>query len=621
MKSVRHLLLACLLLPILGAPLGAQGATEDEIARLRQKIAEARSRAPKGPLPSAEPRPAIVAASAAVKVFKPRPQPPLVAAAAEQSGPAAAQAVASAMLDSVRQEVKRMLAAVEVEVQRLKADAVREARANATASVAEHGSAVPASATPAVAVAKPTPLVSSVTKKAPSHTIQPIFFARTRGESWDWFDQGPAGKYEYAGATIRAGLAGQSAHFGWRAEISVPMLAGLPDDAALPAPVGQLGIGASHFVSSGRKQGVVGILPRQLWVRLGMANKGAAVQLGRFDFNDGAERAPKHKTLAAVRAQRINQRLIGTFGFSHVQRSFDGVHASFDRDGERVTLAAVRPTEGVFAATRAKTLDVDIVYGSWSRDLSFGRSAADLRVFAIYSEDRRTGVKVDNRPLAARQADRASPRVTTLGAHWLQVIPTHLGPVDLLAWGALQRGAWGALDQRSAAFTLEAGLQPAGVRGRPWLRSGLVRASGDKDSADDKHETFFQILPTPRAYARFPFYNMMNSDELFVSLQLQPHAKVTLRGGAHRLRLSEAADLWYAGGGAFEAESFGYAGRPANGFRDLATVADLTAEYRPGRRWAVELYGAAAQGGAVIDRIYPGGGSGRFAYLETRYTW
>ncbi|MHB1297918.1 MAG: alginate export family protein [Gemmatimonadaceae bacterium] len=454
--------------------------------------------------------------------------------------------------------------------------------------------------------------------------MQPTLSVRTRLEGWDWFDAGPEGKYAYGAATIRAGLAGQSSRFAWRAELAVPVLVGLPDDAVRPAPAGQLGAGASTFAASGMVRDVLVVLPRQLWVRVGRAGEGANLQLGRFDFNDGAERTPRNATLATVRSQRINQRLIGTFGFSHVQRSFDGLQASLDRPGERWTLTAMRPTEGVFAAknTSARTLEVDLLYASWSRDIALARGAADLRVFAIHNEDRRRGVvKTDNRALATRQAEIDGPSVTTVGAHWLQVVPTRAGAVDLLAWGALQQGAWGALDHRAMALALEAGFQPQGVRGKPWLRGGLLRTSGDADAADGTHGTFFPVTPTPRVYARFPFYNMANSDEYFGTLQVQPHKIVSVRAGLHRLRLSSAQDFWYVGGGAFEKQSFGYAGRPANGSRDLALVADLSAEYRPHRRWAIELYGGTASGGTVIDRIYPGGGDGRLAYVETRYTW
>jgi hypothetical protein len=54
--------------------------------------------------------------------------------------------------------------------------------------------------------------------------------------------------------------------------------------------------------------------------------------------------------------------------------------------------------------------------------------------------------------------------------------------------------------------------------------------------ADNDHTTFFHVLPTPRIYARTPFYNLMNSEDLFAQFRIRPHARVSLRTDARRLR-------------------------------------------------------------------------------------
>ena len=69
------------------------------------------------------------------------------------------------------------------------------------------------------------------------------------------------------------------------------------------------------------------IFPKQLYLRFdGLGgDKGHTLQIGRFTFLDGSEVAPKNATLSALKRDRINQRLIGDFGWSDVGRSFDGV--------------------------------------------------------------------------------------------------------------------------------------------------------------------------------------------------------------------------------------------------------------------------------------------------------
>jgi hypothetical protein len=209
----------------------------------------------------------------------------------------------------------------------------------------------------------------------------------------------------------------------------------------------------------------------------------------------------------------------------------------------------------------------------------------------------------------------------TFGGHLLRLLPLGAGKADVLLWGAVQTGDWGTQDHRANAWAAEAGYQPKSSGLKPWLRIGYYRSSGDSEPGDSRHETFFQVLPTPRIYARFPFFNGMNSEDGFVQAILRPGKQWTLRADAHRLRLTEGADLWYQGGGAYQRETFGYAGRPGNGRRDFATLYDLSAEYALNPQTSFSLYLATARGGKVIERIYPRGANAAFGYLEVTRRW
>jgi hypothetical protein len=65
------------------------------------------------------------------------------------------------------------------------------------------------------------------------------------------------------------------------------------------------------------------------------------------------------------------------------------------------------------------------------------------------------------------------------------------------------------------------------------MRAGINSGSGDPDPNDRDHETFFQMLPTVWLYAQFPFYNMMNNQDVFVQWLLTPHPKVNVRLDFH----------------------------------------------------------------------------------------
>jgi len=163
----------------------------------------------------------------------------------------------------------------------------------------------------------------------------------------------------------------------------------------------------------------------------------------------------------------------------------------------------------------------------------------------------------------------------------------------------------------------EVGWQPTALdRIKPWFRGGYDYGSGDSNPTDRQHGTFFQVLPTPRVYARFPFFNMMNSADAFGELILRPASSVTLRADIHALRLADADDLWYLGGGAFQPATFGYTGRPSNGQSSLATLYDASADYGITSHVALGIYYGYADGKPVTQATYVTGNRAHFGYGE-----
>jgi hypothetical protein len=323
----------------------------------------------------------------------------------------------------------------------------------------------------------------------------------------------------------------------------------------------------------------------------------------------------------------VAQRLVGPFGWSHVGRSFDGAHYSFDRSGTNVTALLARPTEGAFQVNGwGEVDDVTLGYASATVPIGAKDGAADARAFAIWYRDARFDdrpelLAVDSRPAAVRREDREAISIATFGAHLADVYVSGPATFDVLVWGAVQGGSWGTLSHGAGALALEGGVQPAELPWRPWLRASWFRSTGDDDPTDDHHGTFFQILPTPRPYARTPYFNLMNLEELAGSIILRPSTRTTVRLDLRGLRLTEAGDLWYSGGGAFETESFGYAGRPSNGERGLGQLFDASVDHRLSRWLTFTAYGGIVSGGEVVERVYPASATARFGYLELEYRW
>jgi len=439
---------------------------------------------------------------------------------------------------------------------------------------------------------------------------------RVRVEDWNWF-QSSTGTPDYTmGASVlRLGVAQKRSWFDWQIEAEQPTLFGNPEHATAPAPQGALGLGANYFASNGTWS--MNAFPRQTYVRLhGRNSRDTALTLGRFEFVEGAEMPGKDPTVTTLLRERIAQRLVGNFSFSEVGRSFDGAAFSQTRGEWNLTTMAGRTTRGVFQTDGWGNLDVDIQYAALTRSMQ--KSTLEWRVFGLGYHDGRDVLKADNRSTPLRSVDHQNIRIGTVGGNLIKAYHMQRGTADFLAWGAYQFGNWGMLTQRATAGAVEAGYQLSSPM-KPWLRVGYFRGSGDANPNDATHGTFFQALPTPRIYARLPFYNLMNNEDGFVELSFAPVKKLRVRADAHALRLSNSADLWYQGGGAYDHVTFGYSGRPSSGARSLANLFDLCTDVDVSRSVSLTGYAGFAQGKSVIAAIYPRGRNAAFAYLELNY--
>lgn len=439
-----------------------------------------------------------------------------------------------------------------------------------------------------------------------------------RYEAWDWFPAKGENSYGYSGSLLRLMFSQKTQSYDWGVELAAPILLGIPDHAVLPAPQGQLGLGGSYYAANHNSQYAAGIFVKQAFLRLKTGH--SSVRFGRFEFTDGGEVTPKDPTLAIIKRDGISQRLIGIFGFADVQRSFDGAQYNYSNGSWNVTAFSAVPDRGVFQVDGWGWVKTPVTYAALTKQATFGSSKAEWRLFGIYYNDDRGVLKTDNRSAAVRSHDLGGIDIGTYGGHYIQAIPTSAGTFDLLGWGALQTGRWGLLTQRSGAGAVEAGFQPAIAKPvRPWVRGGYFYSSGDNNPNDKTHGTFFAILPTPRVYARLPFFNEMNNRDLFGELMLRPNKKLTLRSDVHGIWLANRNDLWYSGGGAFQPWTFGFSGRPSNGATGLATLYDISADCQLNRAVSLGLYFGYARGGAVVAHIFPGDSDAKFGFVEVNY--
>jgi hypothetical protein len=446
---------------------------------------------------------------------------------------------------------------------------------------------------------------------------------RARVYAWDWFKPNSGNNdYQYPGNIFRLNLCTTTQATDLNVEFAVPFMFALPTNAIGTGPQqGMLGFGANYFSANDGHRNVAMIFPKQLYAKFKLGgNKDNTLQLGRFTFLDGTEITPKDETLKALKQDRVNQRLLGDFGFSDVGRSFDGLHYSYSSsESNNLTVIAAVATRGVFQVDGWGWNRAGFGYAAYTQEWGTGHHVADTRAFVIEYDDWRRVLKTDNQPASLRTANTGNIVINTFGGHSIHALDTSSGTIDLMIWGVGQTGRWGVQKQRSVALEAEAGFQPKGSRLKPWVRGGYTWGSGDDNPLDNTHGTFFQLLPTPRPYARFPFFNMMNNADIYGAVILRPNSKVTIWSQFDSLRLASRSDLWYTGGGVFQPWTFGYTGRSTSGSRSLANLYDTSIEYRESRKVTYTVYFGYAQGLAVMEQIYPKGKNGKFGYAELLY--
>jgi Alginate export len=441
-----------------------------------------------------------------------------------------------------------------------------------------------------------------------------------RGQAWNWFQDRTRVKYAFGEAIFRLALHQQRRRFDWRVEIEQPTLFVLPTDALLPGMKNPLGLGGNYFAANNGRQNTASAFISQAFVTIkGFGANGSNLQLGRFEFDDGAQITPRDPTLAFIKRDRIAGRLIGSAEWYGIGRSFDGGSLTYEFSrNTSVNLMAARPTRGVYDVNGMGEIDTDVQYADFTREFPEKLTSSEVRLFASGYHDGRNLVKVDNRPLVLREADRNDIRIGTFGASYILEFGTPVGRWDLTGWGAWQTGNWGVLDHRADAFTAEVGWQPPILPWHAWLRAAADYASGDSRPLDNKHETFFQPLPSERRYARFPFYTLQNGQDYMGTLLLRPRKDLTVRVDVHKVKLSEPSDLWYQGTGAFQNTSFGYTGQAGRADGGLANYLDAGVDTQITKRIGFSFYGAVLSGKATLTAA-PHGKKAGFAYTELKY--
>lgn len=437
----------------------------------------------------------------------------------------------------------------------------------------------------------------------------------------NWFE--PAletvdSNYDYFFTRSRLAIALRNPYIGAFVQAQHVYMWNLPENSIAPAPQGALGFGATYYAHA-RSDTDHSLIIRQAYLDFPrLFIKGLSARIGRFDYADGQEVTyKKNAKVTWLKNARLSDRMIGAFDWSAYNRSFDGVQAAYDHKAFNLYTSVTHPTQGGYENEAQKTIS-SIDLGNITATIKYGEllKNTEVRAFYYYYNDHRNISSI----LGESGLRDGNIRINTFGTHWLHTENTKAGVVDLLFWGAFQDGEWGAVDHGAWTAAIEGGFQFTNIPSKPWIRGGYFISSGDSDPTDGKHGTFYQMLPTARKYALFPFYNLMNNQDLFIQAIVKPKEAFTIRADLHSVSLQNKNDLWYMGAGPTQGSGtiFGYVGRPGNNHKGLATVLDISPSYTLNKYLSANLYYGHAFGGDVIKSIYHNSSNGDLFYVEMK---
>jgi hypothetical protein len=449
-------------------------------------------------------------------------------------------------------------------------------------------------ASPAVAAQPPDPGEADTGETVVSLTNL------TRAEVWRYFDPPPdqASDPDYAFVGNRSTLSMSHREGRWRAHAALRYvrIEPLPERALGPGPLGAGGLYQFHAQSTFSYQ----LYFPELNLGVEMA-PGVEIAAGRFGHASSGEAST---VTPSGPMERPDSRLLGTFTASMYERAFDGLRVDVSRPAWRLSMMAAMPTQGAYEESANVTIP-EIQVGH--AQLSLGRaSRRSTRVFAYVYRDRRDiSVRPDN---TRRTSHGVDVTIWTVGASHAAITSVPSGELDTVVWGAAQGGAWYELTHRAWSAAAETGHRWLRTPGQPWIRVGVLAASGDSDPGDGRHATFFPMLPTAHSPTASTVYTAMNLVDVFGQLILEPHSRLRLAGAVRRVSLASSDDRWYAGSGATmrTREYFGYSTRASGGGTGLGTVAEATADVTLSRFWTVRAFLARIHGGEVVRHSFAG---------------
>ncbi|MBI2264855.1 MAG: alginate export family protein [Armatimonadetes bacterium] len=276
------------------------------------------------------------------------------------------------------------------------------------------------------------------------------------------------------------------------------------------------------------------------------AGKNPVIRVGRQELNYG------------------DQRIVGSFGWSNIARSYDGVKITWKQGKFSGDLFGVRPLNNNLPLRGVLLYGA---YGQWSPD---GLRKVDL--YLLDKSDRSGAGGVGDINVVALGVRAAGP----IGRNG-----------DYSGELVLETGKVGPRDLRASAYDAALGHTWRSAPWSPRLGIEYAYATGDSDPTDAAVETFDQLFPTNHdKYGYADYQGWRNMQDFRISLSVKPSSKLTLSLDHHWFSLAQPRDGWYGAGGGINTSG-------ATVLRSLAGIAgtnvgtewDLAVTFVPGKNY------------------------------------
>ncbi|KPJ72301.1 MAG: hypothetical protein AMK72_05480 [Planctomycetes bacterium SM23_25] len=270
-----------------------------------------------------------------------------------------------------------------------------------------------------------------------------------------------------------------------------------------------------------------------------------------------------------------------------------------------------------------KPVQVDLLFGQRvvSEQIHWNEQHFDFDMFGAYARFRQLPcqldafylVRYDDHDTARRNAGRGHERRHTIGAYASGTFGKNWDAGGTLAaqfgqWGRNEIEAYGA--NAWLGYTFD----------HPWtprVAAEFSYASGDRDPADNKHQTFDGVFGAVDCfYGRMNLVAWMNLMDYQATFSVKPLKNVTLSCDYHYFALASDADAWYYCNGQPERT-----GRVAGSGTFLGQEIDLLAKWQVTRN--VELFAGYARffGGSVVADTPAGRNDADWAFVQFTYSF